>query len=92
MKEPDHGVFRDFRNRRFACPASGGFSWPRGQVFGNLCDLTASGNFGGCAGGAKLLECLVGVRGFEPPTPASRRQCSTRLSYTPTVAGGIAQL
>ena len=24
-----------------------------------------------------------GVRGFEPPTPASRRQCSTRLSYTP---------
>ncbi len=81
MKEPDHGVFRDFRNRRFACPASGGFSWPRGQVFGNLCDLTASGNFGGC-----------GVRGFEPPTPASRRQCSTRLSYTPTVAGGIAQL
>ena len=30
-------------------------------------------------------ENLVGVRGFEPPTPASRRQCSTRLSYTPTV-------
>ena len=28
---------------------------------------------------------LVGVRGFEPPAPASRRQCSTRLSYTPTV-------
>ncbi len=26
---------------------------------------------------------LVGVRGFEPPTPASRTQCSTRLSYTP---------
>ncbi len=26
---------------------------------------------------------LVGVRGFEPPTPASRRRCSTRLSYTP---------
>jgi hypothetical protein len=26
---------------------------------------------------------LVGVRGFEPPAPASRRQCSTRLSYTP---------
>ena len=30
---------------------------------------------------------LVGVRGFEPPAPASRRQCSTRLSYTPTVRG-----
>ena len=26
---------------------------------------------------------LVGARGFEPPAPASRRQCSTRLSYTP---------
>ncbi len=30
-----------------------------------------------------INELLVGVRGFEPPTPASRRQCSTRLSYTP---------
>ena len=28
---------------------------------------------------------LVGERGFEPPAPASRRQCSTRLSYSPTV-------
>ena len=28
---------------------------------------------------------MVGVRGFEPPTPASRRRCSTRLSYTPMV-------
>ncbi len=27
---------------------------------------------------------MVGVRGFEPPAPASRRQCSTRLSYTPS--------
>ena len=27
---------------------------------------------------------LVGERGFEPPAPASRRQCSTRLSYSPT--------
>ena len=27
---------------------------------------------------------LVGVTGFEPTTPASRTQCSTRLSYTPT--------
>ena len=26
---------------------------------------------------------MVGVRGFEPPAPASRTQCSTRLSYTP---------
>ena len=28
---------------------------------------------------------VVGVRGFEPPTPASRTQYSTRLSYTPTL-------
>ena len=26
---------------------------------------------------------MVGVRGFEPPTPTSRTWCSTRLSYTP---------
>jgi hypothetical protein len=29
---------------------------------------------------------MVGVRGFEPPTPASRTQYSTRLSYTPKTA------
>ena len=27
---------------------------------------------------------MVGVTGFEPVAPASRRQCSTKLSYTPT--------
>ena len=27
---------------------------------------------------------MVGVRGFEPPTPSSRRKCATRLRYTPT--------
>ena len=32
---------------------------------------------------AKCLKIMVGVSGFEPPTPASRRRCSTRLSYTP---------
>ncbi len=32
---------------------------------------------------------LVGVRGFEPPTPASRRQCSTRLSYTPNTDASV---
>jgi hypothetical protein len=31
------------------------------------------------------LKLLVGVRGIEPPASASRRQHSTRLSYTPTV-------
>ncbi len=34
---------------------------------------------------------LVGVRGFEPPAPASRRQCSTRLSYTPTKPASLMQ-
>ena len=27
---------------------------------------------------------MVGVRGFEPPTPSSRTMCATRLRYTPT--------
>ncbi len=31
-----------------------------------------------------LSRNLVGERGFEPPAPASRRQCSTGLSYSPT--------
>ena len=30
------------------------------------------------------LDKLVGVAGFEPATPASRTQCSTGLSHTPT--------
>ncbi len=29
---------------------------------------------------------LVGARGFEPPTPASRTQCATGLRYAPTRA------
>ena len=36
-------------------------------------------------GGPK--QTMVGERGFEPPAPASRRQCSTRLSYSPTGTG-----
>jgi hypothetical protein len=36
------------------------------------------------------LKSLVGVRGFEPPAPASRTQCSTRLSYTPTKGSRLA--
>src|SRR6476660_5499988 len=30
------------------------------------------------------MRQMVGERGFEPPAPASRRQGSTRLSYSPT--------
>src|SRR4029079_13819007 len=32
----------------------------------------------------KLKKIMVGVAGFEPATPASRTQCSTGLSHTPT--------
>jgi hypothetical protein len=34
--------------------------------------------------GKKPSDYLVGVAGFEPATPASRTQCSTGLSHTPT--------
>ncbi len=36
---------------------------------------------------AKPLLNLVGVRGFEPPTPSSRTKCATKLRYTPMSAG-----
>ena len=36
-------------------------------------------------------EKLVGVRGFEPPAPASRKQCSTRLSYTPPTGASYSE-
>ena len=32
----------------------------------------------------QAIEMMVGVAGFEPATPASRTQCSTGLSHTPT--------
>ena len=32
----------------------------------------------------KRKKIMVGVAGFEPATPASRTQCSTGLSHTPT--------
>ena len=34
---------------------------------------------------------MVGVRGFEPPTPCSRSRCATRLRYAPTVRGQLAR-
>src|SRR5438477_11899947 len=33
--------------------------------------------------GLGRVQYLVGARGFEPPTPASRTQCATRLRYAP---------
>src|ERR1043165_3081565 len=35
---------------------------------------------------ASLPRNLVGASGFEPPTPRSRTECSTRLSHAPTEA------
>jgi hypothetical protein len=32
----------------------------------------------------QAIDLMVGVAGFEPATPASRTQCSTGLSHTPT--------
>src|SRR5207247_8276290 len=32
-----------------------------------------------------FLDLVVGARGFEPPTPRSRTECSTRLSHAPTL-------
>ena len=32
---------------------------------------------------SRPCEKMVGVRGFEPPTPSSRTRCATRLRYTP---------
>ena len=34
---------------------------------------------------------MVGLRGFEPPTPCSRSRCATRLRYSPTVPRQIAE-
>ena len=38
---------------------------------------------------AKSLILLVGVEGFEPPTPSSRTMCATRLRYTPRPDRGL---
>src|SRR4029079_4301334 len=41
--------------------------------------------------GRFLSDFLVGARGFEPPTPRSRTECSTRLSHAPTGELGFFQ-
>jgi hypothetical protein len=43
-------------------------------------------------GPAGIQKLVVGVRGFEPPTPASRTQYSTRLSYTPNSTASNPQI
>ena len=37
------------------------------------------------------LIVLVGARGFEPPTPASRTRCATGLRYAPKNYSSLAR-
>ena len=37
----------------------------------------------------KWLLQLVGVEGFEPPTPCTQNKCATRLRYTPLLEASI---
>ena len=54
----------------------------REDVMGKISPGTQSAYLWGVR--AKSLKRMVGVRGFEPPTPSSRTRCATRLRYTPT--------
>ena len=65
-----------------------GLEWRRVDLKVSLIYLEAAHQKSGKVGSVPLnLEIiknkLVGVTRFERATPASRRQCSTRLSYTP---------
>ena len=40
-------------------------------------------SYGLISGSGSSKRGLVGARGFEPPTPASRTRCATRLRYAP---------
>ena len=40
----------------------------------------------------KCLKRLVGVRGFEPPTPCSQSRCATGLRHTPNSAESLSFL
>ena len=56
-----------------ACVPQAGFARHAGQTKKGFAGKTR-----------KPLTFLVGMRGFEPPTPCSRSMCSTRLSHIPT--------
>jgi hypothetical protein len=53
---------------------------------GAIAEVTYEEPFSSLLGSHK--GSMVEVRGFEPLTPAVRRQCSTGLSYTPEPAQG----
>ena len=71
-----------------------GLSWLLPRAVGQVRFVDQRGKQGSGAHGRAIHRLtisagkkMVGVRGFEPPTPASRTQCSTRLSHTPTDPG-----
>ena len=63
--------------------ARSGSRWPPTCSPGRRSSARRTGSTRGSRAEASRRK-LVGERGFEPPAPASRRQCSTRLSYSPT--------
>jgi hypothetical protein len=80
---------------RFSQHATENFCMRTGEIVLICCASTCGcwsderGASAGCrndteraSGSSKL--CVVGARGFEPPTPASRTQCATGLRYAPT--------
>jgi hypothetical protein len=59
----------------------------RSPILYELCGLFSGAEWNGKGGkdGGNVRK-VVGARGFEPPTPRSRTECSTRLSHAPTKA------
>jgi hypothetical protein len=55
------------------------FSETFDQAYDNLHDLAAAVG----TVSANRLFCLVGARGFEPPTTCTPCRCATRLRYAP---------
>ncbi len=78
--------FRDASSTRTATKAHASIS-----TLANHAPIPAQTQATICVAGNVGRSEMVGVRGFEPPTPASRTQYSTRLSYTPNCCypGGL---
>ena len=95
-REKDEGPSSNSSRREVSSSKASLFSNMIGNRFLG-CASGAPPRIGGSAGPPSISfwpainpqKRLVGVRGFEPPAPASRRQCSTRLSYTPSGPGGV---
>src|SRR5579862_9286038 len=73
-------IFTRWRGKGASCGKRCAFALIVTILYGNLCEA----QIGRCHPECNGLQLLVGVRGFEPPTPSSRTRCATRLRYTPT--------